>query len=427
MAVIRGFCGVRYDTPRLSPDDVTAPPYDVISPSERDAFIARHENNVVRLILGKEQPGDAPGSDKYSRARGYLDAWLSSGALVSDDTPCYYLLKQEYRDRFGRERSTMGFIGELELSRFGEGIVFPHEKTLAKPKADRFNLMSATQANLSQIFLLYRDNERSIVDMLNGAVQGAAPLFTFTDSFSVTNTFWKTPASQLPSLARAFVDKQVYIADGHHRYETSVRYRDTMREQGAPIGGKQDFAMVYLTDADDDALSIYPTHRLVNGIAAEKMNALPEALKKLFDVHTVARDGVFERMAGKPHAFGLFTGGNNVLLITLKSGVDLAKEIPDTLPAVRILDVSVLHVLILDRLLGIDRTRLEEQTNLTYTRDDDKAFAAVEHGEAQAAFLLNPTPLDSVLTVADSSGFMPQKSTYFVPKLPSGLVFRLMR
>lgn len=422
MAEIHPFTGLRYDEKRFPLDLVTAPPYDIISPEARDEFERTHENNVVKLILGKEKSGDTDADNKYTRARGYLDAWMRDKVLIRDDVPQYYILSQEYTSKNGSRRRTLGIIAELTLSPFGGGIVLPHEKTLSKPKEDRLKLFSATGANLSQVFMLYRDD--GAVRMFLEAAASRPPLASFTDTAGVRNSLWAVPAGA-DDIALAFRDKKLYIADGHHRYETAVHYRDMMREKHG-AGGAYDRVMIYMTAADD-ALSIYPTHRMISGIPAHAVSALPKAVSPLFTVTPLARDIPHaDALAKETHAF-VYVTRDGSYKIALKPNVDLAAEISGASPEVRSLDVTVLHRLILEPVFGITAEHLSAQTNLTYTRDDAEALASVASGKAQAAFMLNATPLASVLAVADEGSFMPQKSTYFFPKLPSGLVFRLMR
>ncbi|MEK6794836.1 MAG: DUF1015 domain-containing protein [Spirochaetota bacterium] len=424
MAEIHPFTGVRYDEKRFPLDQVTAPPYDVISPSERDAFEVKHPNNVVRLILGKEAPGDTERENKYTRARGSLDAWMREKVLVRDAVPSYYILSQEYTSKDGRRRRTLGIIAELTLSPFGHGVVLPHEKTLSKPKEDRLKLFTATGANLSQVFMLYRDD--GAVRIYLEAAVSRPPLASFTDTAGVVNQLWAVPAESADAVSSAFRDKKLYIADGHHRYETAVQYRDAQRALHGP-NGAYDRVMIYMTEADDTALSIYPTHRMVSGIPAHAVSALPKAVGPLFTVTPLARDASHTSALGQERHSFVYVTREGAFRLTLKPNVDLGSEISGASPEVRSLDVTVLHRLILEPVFGINAERLSEQTNITYTRDDDEALSAVASGSVQAAFMLPATPLASVLAVADEGSFMPQKSTYFFPKLPSGLVFRLMR
>lgn len=438
MAEIRAFKGLRYNSEVVSYEKVTAPPYDVIDEDERNALLSQDPHNVVRLILGDQSEGDTEENSRYTRARDTLAAWCADGSLRHDEAPAYYILRQRYTNKYGEKKETIGVVAALRLSPFGEGVVLPHERTLSKPKADRLELIKKTATNLSQVYLMYRDDDDAVYAALTAFADANAPVATFTDKTNVENIVWVMPEAEGAKMKACIDAKTLYIADGHHRYETMIAYRDYRREvDGMDADADYEFGMVYLTACSERYQSVYPTHRLIFDIPQDIIGALPKALETHFTVEAIpvgddikkARDLLFRFMHERKalHTFGLFRKGDNVFYqFTLKGEAVLKEKMKDEEAIVRELDVPILHTLVLEELLSLDKERQAAQTNLTYTRDDDFAIDAVVDGDYQAVFLLNATPLTSVLDVSDAKAIMPQKSTYFFPKLPSGVVFRTM-
>jgi uncharacterized protein (DUF1015 family) len=427
MAEIVPFAGLRYDLSRV--DDaarVLAPPYDVIGEAERSDLEARHPHNVVRLELPRGE-GDA----RYGAAANLLRAWRTEGVLKRDATPSMYLYEQQF-SWAGRPYTRRGFIAGVKLEPFEKRVVLPHEHTLTGPKEDRRKLLVATRTQLSQVFGLYRDADGAANAELE-AVTVEAPAVEATTPDGTRHRLWViAEAKRLNRLAGILRDKQLLIADGHHRYETMVSLRAELRGQGG-AGAREpaDYGAMYLARAEDPGLLVLPTHRLVKGLESFSQSALLAAAGAAFDVipgdETTAQ-AVEARLAqlsvgpdGQPRvAFGVRAAGKRgPTWLVLKPIVDLSALGP---PALRSLDVTVLHGVLLGPLLGIDAAAMAKQTNLAYTHDTSEALARVDAGEAQAAFLMNATSVAQVLEACEQGHVLPQKSTYFQPKLATGLV-----
>ena len=312
--------------------------------------------------------------------------------------------------------------------------MLPHEETLSKAKADRFELMKATGCNFSDVYALYMDDggEMETLDTLE-LIMREPPLVEVTDEAGLTHRLWAVADSSLTeAIAQRFTDTKLYIADGHHRYETALRYRDTLRAEGVPEGTDADYIMMMLVEMDHPGLVVLPTHRMIRGIAGFDPQALVERCRADFDVQEgIAVESLDEMLehayqAGKK-AFGFYTGGETFTLLTLQDESVMDAVLPDLSEASRRLDVNVLHSLILERMLGIDKQNMANGVNLTYTRSLREALDDVGAGAYQAAFLLNPTRVEEIRDVAAAGEKMPQKSTYFYPKLITGLTMNSLR
>lgn len=419
MAEIRAFRALRFDTEKAGEiGELVCPPYDVISEEERRGYLERNENNIIRLELPK---GDRP----YETAGNVLKAWLETGILKQDEKDGIYIYEEKFT-AYGIKRKFKGCIVQVKLEEFSKGIVLPHEETLSKAKKDRFELMKATGCNFSQIYSLYADEKHSIRKRLD-ALSSAEPKVELSDREGVTHRLWiVSDEAEIAAICGEFADKKLYIADGHHRYETALNYRNYCRENNIGNGG-EDFVMMMLVDMEHEGLVVFPTHRILHGLKefnAEKAEKLCEEYfntEKRPSYHTMESDLRALYDAGKK-AFGFYTGKECYTLLTLKDTDVLSRLLPDTLPPVRELDVTVLHLLILERLFGIDKENMAKQLNLSYTKDFSEAIESVRSGNADCAFILNPTRVSEIRGVAAAGGKMPQKSTYFYPKLITGLV-----
>ncbi|HEX9828756.1 MAG TPA: DUF1015 domain-containing protein [Bacteroidota bacterium] len=420
MADISPFRGCLYNQSKVNIQEVVAPPYDVISPEHQARLYDASPYNVVRLILGREE-------DRYSSAAKHFIEWQKDQILIRDTQPSMYVLHQRFVDPDGKEVTRKGFIALCRLEEFEKKIVLPHEKTMAKPREDRLKLFKATGTNLSQIFSLYADPGKEIDQVLNGTAK-AQPLASVLYE-DVENLLWRLQDHNAHEVIRQFMsDKQLFIADGHHRYETALAYRDSMRAGNPKHTGNEpyNFIMMFLTNIDDEGLVIYPTHRLVHSL--QQFNG--EAFLKQLEEHFIVRDlkdysGLHEGMkSSSGPAFGVALQGYPMLyLVTLKPAPTPLEMIKEDVPAeVKELDVTILHTLIVKDLLGISVEAQEQKTHLDYIKDARHALEAVENSKAQLAFLMNPTKIDQVRTVARAGYTMPQKSTYFFPKLLSGFV-----
>ena len=424
MLEIKPFRALRFDTQKAGKAaELCCPPYDIISEEQRRAYLARNEHNIIRLELPR-------GEDAYAEAGRTLEAWLTQGVLRQDKTPGIYIYEEEFAVR-GEVKRVRGFISRVALREFSEGVVLPHEETLSKAKADRFALMQSTFCNFSQIYSLYFD-ENNAVERLLEALCAAAPDEAFTDGDGVTHRLWCVyDEERIAALTALMAEKRAYIADGHHRYETALGFRRALREQGVvkDEAHPANFVMMMLVAMENPGLVVFPTHRMVRGLPAFDAKRLLEDCRTYFAVESGAGDP--QAALDKAYAAGeksavLYTGNGAWSLLTLREKSAMDALLPGTSEAYRGLDVNVLHTLVLERLLGIDKENMANQKNLTYTRDAAEAMAAVDAGEADCAFLINPTRVAEIAAVAAAGEKMPQKSTYFYPKLITGLVMNRM-
>jgi uncharacterized protein (DUF1015 family) len=423
MAVIAPFSGLRYDLARVGdPSRVLAPPYDVISDAQRLELEARHPQNVVRLELPR---GD--GDAKYANAAALLDAWIAEGILRRDQRPALYRYEQTFR--FPPGDGTLyvrkGFFTLVKLEPFASRVVLPHEHTLSAPKEDRRKLMRSTRTHISQVFGLYRDPQGASEKAL-GIGESAPPLLDGTTADGCRHRLWAvTDPQAIARVAAVLRDKQILIADGHHRYETMVALRDELRPAGrAPGRSGADWGAMFLARAEDPGLLVLPTHRLVSNLPNWSRDALRVGAAKAFDVtRGPERDAaaIEARLARAERVtFAVrMSGERETTWLALKPNADLSSLGP---PALRTLDVTVLHGIVLGPLLGIDASAMAKQSYLGYTHDTTEALGAVERGGVQAAFLMNATKVEQVLQACEAGFVLPQKSTYFQPKLATGLV-----
>jgi uncharacterized protein (DUF1015 family) len=427
MAEIVPFAGLRYDLARIGDAArVLAPPYDVIGEAERSELEARDPHNVVRLELPRGE-GDA----RYGLAANLLRAWLAEGVLRPEPTPAMYVYEQQFTWA-GKAYTRQGLIAALRLEPFDKRVVLPHEHTLTGPKEDRRKLLVTTRTQISQVFGLYRDADGAALAEL-GAVTGGAPALDTTTPDGTRHRLWVvTEAARLNRLAGVLRDKQILIADGHHRYETMVSLRNELRGgSGAGAREPSDYGAMFLARAEDPGLLVLPTHRLVKDLPEFSLTSFLSGAGVAFDIiqgdETTAQ-AVEARLAqlgvgedGQPRvAFGIRAARKSgPTWLVLKSIVDLSALGP---PVLRSLDVTVLHGVLLGPLLGIDAAAMARQSHLAYTHDTSEALARVDAGEVQAAFLMNATSVEQVLAACEAGHVLPQKSTYFQPKLATGLV-----
>ena len=431
MADFRPFKSLTYNLERLRTTpaagaglaDVLTEPYDKITPAMQAAYYDRHEHNIVRIILGREEPCDYDQRNKYTRAAECLRAWEEAGVLVRHERPAIFSYEQTFQAG-GRTLTRRALIGRVRLSRPEEGMVLPHERTLSKPKADRLSLLRHTRAHFGQIFLLYPGDGSEF----EAPRAGAEPLAAWKDEAGIAHRL-----SVIDTTAALAAIKDVlhpltfYIADGHHRYETGLNYRDEMREKypnhssDAPF----EFTMATLVAMDDPGLVVLPTHRLVHHVANFDPAALGRGLGEWFQLEPAANlDALQARMAqaGRDdHWLGMFLPPGEFAVLKLRRDRDRKPLFAGQPPLWENLDVAILHTMVLEKLLGIDEARLREESNLHYLREAAPGVERVRAGEAQALFLLNPTPVRLVQAIADARSRMPQKSTDFYPKLPTGM------
>lgn len=422
MAVIKPFKGMRYDTSKAGEiSKLCCPPYDIISEKQRIDYINENEYNIIRLELPKD------GENPYSNASDILNMWREKGILIHEDKPAIYIYEEEF-NAYSERKSIKGIIARVKLEEFSKGIILPHEFTLSKAKEDRLNLMKATNCNFSQIYALYMEENHLTLKTIDEYSQCASNL-EFTDSDDVTHRLWiVTDEEIINKIVDDFAYRRLYIADGHHRYETALNYRNYCRESGiSKEGDPQDYQMIYLVDMDHPGLVVFPTHRLVRDLPNFDKNKMLELCEKYFIITAVSDNENMERELAKcydegKNAFGFYCGNGEWYLLALKDTEVMSQFLPNLCTASQRLDVSVLHTLILENIFGIDKENMANQVNLTYTKFFDEAVSLVDSGEFQCSFVLNPTRVSEIRNVAAAGEKMPQKSTYFYPKMITGMV-----
>ena len=430
MANVKPFSALRYDTSKIgSLSDVTAPPYDIISPEEQDKY-CENPHNIIHLELGKVYDTDTDENNRYTRARDCLSDWMEDGVLKREDSPAYYLYEEIFSLPDGSVKSLKGLISAVELVPFSEKVILPHEETLSKAKKDRFALMSETNANFSPIYFLYMDEEKTVNKIIEQVIK-TNPTETFKTKDGIIHNLWVIKEPDLLSkIEISFKDKQLFIADGHHRYETALNYRNKLSETVENFdeshGGN--YIMAFAVEMDDPGLVVLPTHRIIKNLESFDEEKIVSSLENTFNVSKIAStspDTDGEKILDEHKdvsSFVMYTGKDYFYLLTLKDEDAMKKALPERSDAYRGLDVSVLHTLILDGHFGIDTDNMANQKNLVYTKFSTEAISSVKSGEAQCSFLLNATKVRQIKDVSLLNEKMPQKSTYFYPKLITGLV-----
>jgi uncharacterized protein (DUF1015 family) len=421
MAELRPFGALRFTAEAGNLAALVCPPYDIISEEERREYLEENPRNIIRLELPRE------GDDPYAVAGETMEQWIRDNMLATDDAPALYIYEELFRSK-GRDYSIKGIVGRVRLEEWEKGVVLPHEETLSKAKADRLNLMRATNANLSSIYSFYFDGESGIYQKVIEASMGEPDVSFTTPKFDgITHRVWiVTDPAAIEAITGRFADKKLYIADGHHRYETAVNYRNELREKGEITDENHpaNFVIMTLVHVEHPGLVVYPTHRIVRDLAGFDEDKLLTLCQRYFDIEEIGQQEALDKLE-EAAALGKKTiafCGSTTQLLTIRDRSLMDELLPGASEAYRGLDVNILHVLILERLLGIDKENMKNQKNLTYTRDPAEAIEAVESGGANCAFLINATRVDEIAAVAGAGEKMPQKSTYFYPKLVTGHV-----
>lgn len=431
MVNISPFRGLRYN-PNLSCDlsMVVSAPYDRIDDDAQDAYYELSPYNVVRIIRGLHTDRDHAGNNVYTRANCYKQTWLAEGALLQDPEPVLYVLEQQFSTPDGEMHIRRGLTAALRLTRFEEGEVLPHEHTLRGPKVDRLNLTVATETSWGHIFLLYPDEMSSVNGLLQPFLDSHMPAIVQDQVVEpdVEQNFWVVND---PEVVNGVVDAMqslgpVIIADGHHRYETALGYRDDMREQhpDAPHDAAFNYVLATFVSMSDPGLVVLPTHRLIHSYDAMSSQALIQALTPTFEVETMSdyqtlRGAMADADSEHPR-FGLYDG--RYLLLTLKRYDEVERLVPNRDPNFQHLDVTVLHELVLEHVMGLSKESVARRENINYLRDVDAGMEAVDVGEANFLFMLNPTRMNQIQACTEAGERMPQKSTDFYPKVISGMV-----
>jgi len=433
MMEIKAFKAFRFDENVVgNTGDCIAPPYDVIDPAQREQLYGKSPYNIIRITKGKTSPSDNDGDNQYTRAANYLKTWIEKGVLKQDSAETIYAYVQDFRAAGAAFRRS-NFIALGRLEEFGK-VVRPHEETLTGPKIDRLNLQRATAATFGLVFMLYED-EKKVADKIIEKAASQKPIIDFVDELDVRHRLFAiTAKADMDAIAKMMRKKSCIIADGHHRYETGLIYSKEAADNRAVK-----YQMMAFTNTCDEGLIILATHRLIGNIENFDIKKLISALEENFEIteyrfdspqaKTAAKQKMLSQMKAEydrdENAFGIYSGGAVFGVAVLKNKKAMDPVAPAMSPAWRSLDVSILHKLILEKMLGIDEKKLAGQSNIEYIKDTknaiDDSIAKVDTGDKQVVFFMNPAKLHQLKMVTDAGEKMPQKSTYFYPKVYTGL------
>jgi uncharacterized protein (DUF1015 family) len=442
MAEVIPFRGILYNTRKIQNlAEVVAPPFDVISAQEQVQFHQRHPQNIIRLTLGTITENDTPTNNRYTRAAESLNKWLSDDIIALDNEPAFYLTSVEFSFD-GKRVTRYGLIALIRLEPFEKGIILPHEKTFSKVKSERLELMKACHANFSSIFSLFSDENHQIFDELKRAASNQSADIVFTDENEQKHKLWRiTDHAVHRKISDGLEDKIIFIADGHHRYETALNYRDWLSAHASNFNGNHpaNYVMMYLCSMEDPGLIILPAHRLLKEVPVEKRESLIYKTKDYFDIITIPYNdnkneenlsqfiSLLKSNASK-HCIGVCMKDRPELhLLILKPDV-MEDMFGDELPEVlRNIDVTVLTRLIFMEVLGFDQARLDNDQLIAYSSIAEEAINEVFAGKHDIAFILNPTSIQQVSNIANAGLIMPRKATYFYPKVITGQVMNSLR
>lgn len=436
MAQIVPFKGILYNPEKINDfSDVVAPPYDVISPLQQDQLYQRHPNNVIRLILGKIEKNDTAQNNRYTRAAEFLKTWLKEKILVRDQHPAFYLSSVEFPYE-NRLITRFGLVALVRLEPFEKGVILPHEKTFSKVKSERLELIKACHANFSPIFSLYSDHN-GILEILKQAAADRAPDMEMLDTNGFLQKLWRiTETAVHQNISAAMMDKTLFIADGHHRYETALNYRNWVAGQTRNFTDEHpaNYLMMSLSSMEDPGLVILPAHRILRDVGSEALESFDQKVKQYFEIETFnfkdqEKDAVRDQFIDTLHlnkeknAIGVYMKNRqSFTLLTLKPGI-MEKLFSDEIPkSLRNLDVTVLTRLVFMEILGFDQNRLDNDKLIAYSSIEKDAIETVLKEDYDVTFILNPTKIEQVRQVAQKGLIMPRKSTYFYPKVISGHV-----
>ncbi len=436
MAEVIPFMGILYNKEKIgSLADVTTPPYDVISKEEQINFHNRHPQNIIRLILGSETESDDEKNSRYTRAAAFFNKWLNDDVLIQDNVPAFYLSSVEFS--IGKKViRRFGIIACVRLEPFEKGIILPHEKTFSKIKSERLQLMKACHANFSPIFSLFSGKIDIITVLGKSALSGTAHS-DFTDDKGRRHLLWKItdPVIQ-QNISNAYKDKILYIADGHHRYETALNYREWVSKNNPEFSATHpaNFIMMYLCSMEDPGLIILPAHRLLTGVMESNLSGFEHKASEYFDITQIPFDPkaldkttkIFIsalRSESSTNKIGILIKNRSTFyILSLKQQALETKygsELPESLMH---LDVTVLTKLILPEIFGFDQAGFDDEKIITYTSSYNDAIEQITSGKCDIAFILNPTKIEQVQRIAGEGLIMPRKSTYFYPKVTTGEV-----
>ena len=418
------FHGLLYDTATHPLIEVTAPPYDVIPPALQESLYQKNPHNIVRLILGKEFSTDSEMDNRYIRASKTFRQWQEEGVLVRDSQPGFYLYSQEYEFEGGKFCRT-GFFARVKTEAFSKGNILPHEFTLAKAKTDRTHLLNACHANFSPIFGLYSDPEGNIDSLLKD--DGKLEPVSVIDDGSVVHRIWRlNNASVCQKISDRIRDKKIYIADGHHRYETALAFAEANQEKVEDCS----HVMMFLTNMDSDSMSIFPIHRVAKSLQPFDRESFLQKVGEYFDIapwsgplNGTEVKSRLQELGNKQITFCTYMGKDHTFILTVKDPRNVLPLLDSNEPKdMQILDVMQLHAILFRHILKIDTREIAGQQYVSYKVNSDEAMGLVDSGESDVAFFMNPTLIDQVRRLAEKGIRLPQKATFFYPKLLSGLV-----
>ena len=418
------FHGLLYDTATHPLIEVTAPPYDVIPPALQESLYQKNPHNIVRLILGKEFSTDSEMDNRYIRASKTFRQWQEEGVLVRDSQPGFYLYSQEYEFEGGKFCRT-GFFARVKTEAFSKGNILPHEFTLAKAKTDRTHLLNACHANFSPIFGLYSDPEGNIDSLLKD--DGKLEPVSVIDDGSVVHRIWRlNNASVCQKISDRIRDKKIYIADGHHRYETALAFAEANQEKVEDCS----HVMMFLTNMDSDSMSIFPIHRVAKSPQPFDRESFLQKVGEYFDIapwsgplNGTEVKSRLQELGNKQITFCTYMGKDHTFILTVKDPRNVLPLLDSNEPKdMQILDVMQLHAILFRHILKIDTREIAGQQYVSYKVNSDEAMGLVDSGDSDVAFFMNPTLIDQVRRLAEKGIRLPQKATFFYPKLLSGLV-----
>ncbi|MBI5665231.1 MAG: DUF1015 domain-containing protein [Nitrospirae bacterium] len=418
MAEIIPFRGILYNPEKVDASLTTAPPYDIVTPEFKEELYKKDPHNIIRIDFGKDSDSDGELENRYTRAAGFLADWLREGTLLHDTEPYFYFYEISYEIK-GRRLNTRGFLAAVKLEELGSGKIHPHEMTYSKPKSDRLNILRYCDANTSPIYSLYSSMERA-ASSIQDDLSGTAPFIEAGDRDGFRHRLWRiSDRASIDKIRKEMSDKDVFIADGHHRYETALAFQKEMQGKGLSKTGNEPFnyALMFLCNMEDEGLTLLPTHRIVE--INSDIN-IKEVLKKYFKLQKIssaetteeqARHKMLQSMEGKVHSFGMFLVNTGSYYTLSFNGTGIEMDLPECL---KTLDVSVLHKFVFEDLLKIG--------HYEYEMDPETAVNRAKKGPFEAVFFLNPTKIHDLKEVALAGQRMPPKSTYFYPKLLTGMV-----
>jgi uncharacterized protein (DUF1015 family) len=413
MAEISAFNGIRYGNRIKDLSQVVTQPYDKITKEMQENYYNKSEYNIVRIILGKTSPSD--NDNQYNRARDYFERWQNDGIFIQDSKPSIYPYYQEYRWD-GRQLLRRGFICLIKLEDFSIGTVLPHERTMSGPKEDRLQLLRATKANFGQIFMLYPDPQNAVASLIESNISDKEPIINTYESYenNVRHKVWRIDEEEvIEEVKERMRDKTLLIADGHHRYETALKYRNE--------NSNARYRMATLVSMDDPGLVILPTYRALHSVG--NLDDFSSKVSEFFEIEQMSsKEMLFKVMKGRKHCFGLYFGGKFCIL-TLKDEDLIDRFVgKNRSPEYKLLDVTVLHAILIEHILGISKEEQASKQKINYLRDANLGIEGVDRGKYDLVFFMNPTRIDEVKRISEKKELMPQKSTDFYPKLITGLI-----